>query len=383
LRLQTKLQAKVFAQEVNVNSTHEGPWRWSFGGIYRDGNEHLFQLFGFLTPRPVDFTDTSQSFAVFGELTHIAFNGLLETTAGLRYFEDDVTQRENVLFSGVPGVVPLRTDTTFTKASPRFVLTLHPSNHLTAYVSYSEGFRSGSDQNPIVTLAAPGFKPLTEDNLKNYEFGVKGSPWQGRLSFDAAVFYIDWEDVQQPLQVAFGPTFVTGNVNGGSASGMGAEFGVTAQPVDSLTVGINFSWSDLQNDTDVISLTNAGPRIVFPEGSRLNSSPEYTAGGSADYAFAVGSSGYEGTLSVSANYLSKLYSRRLVGTNVIQANSDALLFGRVGFSIESPDRWTATLYADNVTNEEGAILRGGAAATNDQDLRPRPRTIGLQLEFGL
>src|SRR3546814_2972614 len=51
----------------------------------------------------------------------------------------------------------------------------------------------------LITRAAPQFSPLKPDLLRNYELGVKGGTADGQLLFDAAIYYIDWRDVQQAL----------------------------------------------------------------------------------------------------------------------------------------------------------------------------------------
>ena len=90
---------------------------------------------------------------------------------------------------------------TFDTVTPRAVLTWYPNDELTVYTSYSEGFRSGYDQTPRVEFLAPGFPPVEEDSLRNYEVGAKGNLLDGRLIFDAALYFIDWQDVQQTILV--------------------------------------------------------------------------------------------------------------------------------------------------------------------------------------
>src|SRR3546814_11448660 len=63
--------------------------------------------------------------------------------------------------------------------TPRVVLTWHPSRDFTVYTAYSEGFRSGINQDPAITRAAPQFSPLKPDLLRNYELGVKGGTADG------------------------------------------------------------------------------------------------------------------------------------------------------------------------------------------------------------
>jgi iron complex outermembrane recepter protein len=210
--------------------------------------------------------------------------------------------------------------------------------------------------------------------------GAKGDLLGGRLAFDTAVYYLKWEDIQQSIGIPLGGTFITAGLNSESASGPGFEFATTAEVVDGLTLGVNFGWNDLTLDAAVVSQSSSGPVTLFSKGSRLNFSPQYTVGGSAEYKFPLGGAGYEGRFSASANYTSELLRTTLVGSTVTVLSSDTLLFGNASFAIDAPDdRWSATLYADNVTDEQGGYLNGAAGTSNN--LRPRPRTIGVQFDF--
>src|SRR5262249_19047345 len=140
--------------------------------------------------------------------------------------------------------------------SPRAVLTWHLSRQANLYTSYAEGFRSGLNQSPGVHAVAPQYPPAEPDTLKNYEVGAKGSCWNGRVSYDAAAFYIDWTGVQQSVGVIIVPgTNITNSayVNASSASGPGFEFGATVEPLKGLTVNANLSWNDLKVNKDVVS----------------------------------------------------------------------------------------------------------------------------------
>lgn len=373
--LTTDHPSDVFSQEINLTSTHGGSWRWSLGSIYRDAEERIAQTFVFFAA-PIDFTDTSESFAVFGEVTRLFLDGSLELTAGLRYFEDDVGVRENVRHTGVPGEPLVQASSKFHKVTPRVVLTWHPNDQITVYGSYSEGFRSGFNQQPTVINLVPEFPPAKPDLLKNYELGAKGSLWGGRVNFDTALYFIDWQDVQQPLVVPFGGILVTALVNGESASGTGYEFAVTAEPVEGLELGVNFSWNDLAMDADVIS----SGVVLFDKGDRLNFSPEYTVGASADYVFPIGGAGFEGRFSASANYTSEQEHRTLRARVPRITVGDPMLIARTSFSVDAPDHWTATIFVDNVNNEQGTPIRQPFSLAVDRDARVRPRTVGVQLE---
>jgi iron complex outermembrane recepter protein len=375
LVLPTHLNSEVFTQEIVLQSMSEGVWRWSIGGIYRDARDRLWQNIAGVYPAPTDFSDDSESFAVFGEVSRLFLDGRVELTVGLRHFEDDVTQSENVRHTGDPSESLYRASSTFEADSPRVVVTWHSSDALTLYGSYAKGFRSGFNQNANAVVNAPNFPPLDADTLKNYELGAKGAVLDGRLSFDAAVYYIDWQDVQQPVTIDINGVPTSVLINGESASGMGVDFALTTQPFDGLELGINLGWNDLAVDADVFS----SGAVLFDKGDRLNSSPEYTAGALANYGFALG--GLEARFTASANYTSKQATRTIIGERQAVETADPILIARTAFSIETPSRWTATLFVDNINNERGTPVRPLALGVPEWAQRVRPRTTGVQLEY--
>ncbi|HET9444808.1 MAG TPA: TonB-dependent receptor, partial [Steroidobacteraceae bacterium] len=285
--------------------------------------------------------------------------------------EDDVTFTQGTTLEAPQ----LRDESTFDATTPRLVLSWRPSDETTLYTSYAEGFRSGFAQNLQTQGALPGTPPVEPDTLKNYEVGIKGNVADGRVGYEAAVYFIDWQDVQQPLSIIVNGLPVASSVNGESASGVGVDLASTFRPTDQLALGLSFSWNDLTFDTDVVS----GGFVLFAEGDRLNYSPEYTLGASADYRFPLGGGGFEATVSLSANYTSEQDLRTLLGAP-FHTVGDEMLLARASFTVASAEHWNASLFADNIANEDGTPIRSPAAVP-DFSVRVRPRTIGLQLEY--
>jgi iron complex outermembrane recepter protein len=375
----TKLTAYVFAEEISIVSNLEGPWRWTAGAMYRDGLDRQYQeVSGFAFPASIKYT--SESWAVFAELTRELFDGRLELTAGARYFEDTVGQVHEANASNAPppaGTAPPAEDK-FDSTTPRVILNWHPSDQTTLYASYSEGFRSGLQQNPVIRVAVPSIPTTKPDLLKNYEVGTKGSLAGGRFSYDIAAYYMDWQDVQLPLTLTVQGIGRSLLVNGASASGPGVDVSLSTQPIDGLLLGVNASWNDLKVDEDVFS-SNV---LLFEKGDRLNASVETTAGASVSYNFPFGSGGYEGTFAASGSYRTKLSNRAVAGTSVTVTTSDPILIGRAAFTLHSPGRWDATLFADNINNEQDVTFRAQSLVPGlISAYYPRPRTIGLQLEY--
>jgi len=246
------------------------------------------------------------------------------------------------------------------------------------FASYSQGFRSGFPQDPTVPAGFPGVLP---DRLRNYELGSKGSFWGGRVVYDASVYYMQWRGIQQSLTVPYANVTTQAIVNGQSASGLGSDLAVVVEPIQDLKIQASVSWNNLEFDSDVIS----GGLLLFRQGDRTTSSPELTGGLSAEYDFAIGSRGYRGAFSVSANYISPQAYRGFVGptlTDLEVDTGDPMVLARAAFSLDTPGQWKTTLYVDNLNNERGAPVKAFVGVP-DWDARVRPRTIGLQIDYRL
>jgi iron complex outermembrane receptor protein len=361
--LQTILSSHVWSEEVLLTSRNETDWRWSIGDMYRRATEDLHETvpaFGI----DVHVIDISKSDAVYGELTRLLFDQQLELTAGLRYFHDSVSQPVNETYAP--------TQTTAAATTPRAVITWHPATNWTMYGSYSQGFRSGFPQaGPNTEL--PAAQP---DRLNNYELGSKGSLFDGRLKFDTALYYMKWQHVQESITVEVAGVPYSATVNGRSASGPGVDLALTTEVIDRLTLAGSFSWNNLKMDSNVYS----GGALLFPDGSRLNLSPEYTSSLSADYGFPFLATGLDGHASLSVNYVSNMENRVLLGPAANVGRGDPEFIPRASFSLSSKSGWRGTLYGDNLSNYQKSPTPGYGNLAEYYG-RVRPRTVGLQLEY--
>lgn len=369
----------LFAQEVNFNSSLEGPWHWSAGGIYRKATEIRFAaytgVFG-IFPYTLPY-DTSKSYALYGELTRELFDDRLEITAGARHFHDDITQEEQL----GAGTAFIPDATSASANTPRLVLTWHVSPEQMVYASYAQGFRSGFPQDAVVPAAA-NIPAAAPDRLRNYEIGSKGTSNDGMFAYDASVYYMLWQGIQQTLSVSLpelAGEYVAATVNSQSASGVGADLALAFHPIPDLTLKASASWNDLEMDSTVFS--NGG--VLFHKGDRPNSSPETTANLAAEYRFQLGSSGLSGRAEVSGTYTSSMAYRGVGSLDApMVQDGDPMVLTHASFAVDFQDHWTATLYGDNLNNERGAPVKAFVGAPN-WNARIRPRTIGLQLEYHL
>ena len=374
----TDLRSKVFSEEVDLSSSGTGTFKWNAGAFYRDATDKVFQPLD--TPGGQlmfdNYSDESKSWAVYGEIGQKFADDKLEVTLGLRYFNDNgVDQALSASDLGPVSLSPFKAD--FHALTPRAVLQWYPNPEQSFYLSYSQGFRSGVIQDEEVTVISPNVPPARPDSLNNYEVGWKGSLLDRRVDVEAAVFYIDWNHVQQVVQTLISSGVYAGAViNGASASGAGAEGSISARVTDRLRLSANLSWNGLAQDDAVYS---AGV-LLFSKGQRLNYSPAYTGSSSAEYSFDVGSTGFRGRLSSSFTYTSSMLDTTLPGpSRVVLAGNNIYSFN-ARLAVDSPNRkWTASLFANNITNDNGSPIK--SASTDYFDFRVRPTTIGMQLDY--
>ncbi len=365
--------AKIFSEEFTATSKGTGPWRWTIGAFYRNARDAGLVSIPDLAYL-LDFTSKSESYAVFGEVTRLFADDKLGITVGGRYFHDSVTALEGK--DAPPSNPPNYYDVTkpYSAVTPRVVLTWHPIRTISAYASYSQGFRSGSPQAYYTVNGVPGLSPdVKPDKLYNYEVGVKSDT--RALSLDAAFYYMKWTDIQQSITVPVNGVEVAAISNGHNASGFGVDLGVTVRPMHGLDFGGTFSWNSLESDSN----TYSGGALLFAKGDRLNFSPKDNASLFADYSRELGGD-YKGILSASGSYTDRQCSR--ANSALDNVCGDKVLTTRASLALESSKGWKLTLFGDNLNNFKGVIVGDSYFGPQFLD-RIRPRTIGLQFDYHL
>ena len=365
---------------------------FGLGGIRPSTNgDHAFA-----TSYDSEFTDI----AAFGELTWHATDAW-QFTVGARFFhqELDADLLQTLPYCGAGcsddgldpnGVTRASSDSEFDDHIFKFNTSYDINEDHMVYLTVSEGFRRGGanalpQSGPFYD---PGF-PLEydPDTLLNTEVGFKGSFGEGRMSYSAALYQINWEDIQLETFNAAG---FRGVVNGDEARSRGLELELTAAVTEYLTVTAGYSYVDAEITEDVLVADRslAGlPNDVLYDGDSLPYVPENQASISLDYSRPLGN-GMILDLHLDGNYRSDFNS---------QVN-DELLFNNYyefdGYSqwntslSLSRDVWRVTLWSRNLTNEEGlssAIVRNANAIPSAEFGRrgfvSRPRATGLRFTY--
>lgn len=400
----------AFVQELRLVSNTGGRLDWTIGAFYMDqdlGQSQQSYLRGFkrwwdaLLPGAADAVTGDKDFdyvraenvkdkALFGELTW-HFTDRFQATAGLRYYENEFT---NDTFMALPlwaGLFPDSNSSFSTKDDGvlwKGNLSWRFADRQLAYATVSQGYRRGGS-NAVPTSGPyaenPGFLRFDPDEVTNYEIGIKGTT--GILNYSAAVFHVDWDNVQINTSTPIWGFFAA--VNGGKASTQGLEFELDSRLTDRLGVNIGYTYVDAQLDENALSPTGA---VLAAKGNRLPGTPEHSVMAGLAYTVPVGNhaswisrvNGYY--QSSTENSISQTYTR---------TSNSAELGGFQLWNLSttySTAQWDATLWAKNITNEEGVTglfteaYMGtapdeGYFGNGSKQFLSLPRTFGLSLAW--
>ena len=384
------------------------PWTW-LGGMYFStqhtnivendpifGLTETFAAFGFNPEDPNILPDSfagafpnDNSFfgafhyrekqaSVFGEANYY-FSPALHATVGARYLRGNTTlDQKNGLYLAGAG------NTSTTKLSsraftPKFAMTweVNPAN--TLYTSVAKGFRLGGSNVfvPPTTcgpdLEANGIEngPPTylPDSLWSYEAGSKSRFMNNRVTFNAAAFYVKWNNIQQGVYL---PTCAyTYNANAGEATSRGVEFEFKAKPLAGLTLSATGGYvkAELSNNKGV-----ENGIVGAVKGARIQGVPEYNGALSAQYnfsafgdksAFVMGAMQWVGSSKGSLNPEQTDHQRPSYHTADVSA----------GISL---DRYQVSVFVKNAFDND-TVIQHPQVASIVQGYRLAPRSVGVSV----
>ena len=366
-------QQDILSQELRLTSNTDGSFRWTAGLFYRDMDRQTTALLPAFAITQ-DLNLESESWAVFGETTWTVLDDTLDLTVGLRVFEDDRLYREEVdpaLLALIQMIDPDfdgTVDETFDTVNPRFNASWRATDDWMFYANVAKGFRTGQPQ-PALSLGLAALfgvdipSGIDPEELWSYEAGTKATLMDGRASFEAAVYYNDWDDLQVPVVVT---PQVRALVNGGKARSQGIELGFSILPVQGLTLQFTGAYVDAE-------FTESVPGINIADGDRIPGVPEKTFSALGTYRW-----GFRDGMEWFANAAAQYTSERTDTLN-LAAPSDSTTTVNLRFGLEG-ERWAGYLFADNVTDEDGAF---GVYQLGPMGPAPRfrPRTLGVQLRW--
>jgi iron complex outermembrane receptor protein len=434
-------ELKVFAQELRLASTDEGPFQWLVGAFYQQydrdygqnlptpGYDALTQaLVGadssdFNSPPDTpffsDLTYDFKQFALFGEATY-QFNSHWGLTAGLRYY--DFTEDRTLTFAGLfadfgytdePGSV------SSDGISPRVILTFSPNEDVQFNAQVAEGFRLGGINDPLNVALCSGDDLVTyggrenweDEKVMNYELGAKTKLNDGRVTFNAAVFMSKIDDLQVIADAGSCSSRIILNAE---SEARGAEMELFVRPNESWDFGVSATYVKAEITQSLNSTApGGGPIAGIRDGNRLPTSPELQAAVSAAYNFTFGAS-LESYVRFTMSHVGSSYTQLadqepnfgIISNAVGRPAGSARLIDLGGipagttieFDPELPayeianlrwgfgtDRWEAGVFINNLFDERAFLSidreRGRSARVGYLTNTPRTYGVNFRLDF--
>ncbi len=191
---------------------------------------------------------TQNQYAVFGQLEY-SITPEFRAAVGLRelYATANYNRDSGGFFTGGTALNPFFVSTHNDATTPKLALTYDVTPTDSVYASATKGFRLGGPTGPVTSALCTGelqssfgiSKPpfsYTPDNLWSYELGSKNLLFDNRVAVDADVFYVDWHNIQQSVNLPICGASITLNV--GAAETYGAEGQVRVKLLGGLNASV-------------------------------------------------------------------------------------------------------------------------------------------------
>jgi iron complex outermembrane receptor protein len=325
-----------------------------------------------------DFETHFTDLAAFGELTaHLT--PAWSVTGGTRVFKQTVTQAQQtgLLFVG-PAFIA---NESLTEEWRRPLWKINTAYQLDkanlVYATWSQGFRRGGvnalpDAEPGYKTP-PGLKRVEPDTANNYEIGAKGT-LQDRYRYSAAIYDIEWKNIQEGAQLT--PLVLPGAINVGDGYSRGLELELFAKLTDHLSSLLGYTY-DQTKLTSLSALARIGLSIAPAVGAQLPGTPKNSLKLGFDYGH-VNFAGGEMRYAIDAHYQSRVIPA--ISASVPTVAGYTIGNARTSFTRAN---WIGTLYVDNFTNALGVSSYTDPAGYGNRysAIVSQPRTIGFTIGY--
>lgn len=340
---------ETLSQEFRLSGTfHRVQW---LTGLYFDRNDtsNFNIMYGAWGSDPTHRDLTSRTRAVFGQARY-ALTPKLSATGGLRYErkEGEVDDHTDLV----------RDEDSWEDLSPKFSLDYDFAPGIMGYATVAKGYRSGGFSIEKVVL--PRYNKYDEETLWSCEVGAKTRFFDDRLRLNAALFYMDIDNMQVPESVVVNGANRDYIANAGKASGHGAEIDLTVRLAKGLTLTAAFGFSDIEFDEfSDLAGDNSGNKNTY--------SQAYTFSTGIQYRMENGF--YAGAVLVGYG---KMYFDK---ANMNARDPYELVNAKIGYDAE---HWDLYLYGKNIFDTEYNAYNyfGGFC-----HLYSDPREVGLTMTW--
>ena len=411
------------SMELKWVSTDGGSLNWALGAYWQETERYFIQevMFAGAENSAADPSDryvaydklsetSGETLSFYGELIW-DLNETIQITAGGRYIDES---KDNYFTQ--PYVNPaflglfiedriLAADQSFDDFVPELTIRYQPSDTLTYFLAYKEGWKSGGFDNGSVdsTLNANPDRDITYDPEKvtGFEAGVKALVADGSLEVNFDIYSYEYDDLQ--LNYFNSATFAYRTLNAEESESEGFEIQLAYLPptIDGLRLTASYGYNDSnyvkfvgpcaggQLPSEGCNIPDGGLVLQNLNGSKRALAPENRANLGFNYNSML-SNGLELGINGNMKYSTK-YKLNDVIPDAYQPNYKTV---DAGIYLSSPDKgWKLALIGRNLNDEyvqtrgTDAPSTGGGTGTEagfkgDRYAYIKPgRTLALKLSF--
>ena len=350
-----------FTQELRITSPQDGRFDYVAGLYYIDqdiSTQRNGTFSGLFFGRAAEDAEVIPTFVDVDAKGWAAYfhanyrlTEQLELTGGLRYSYDE----KDINFflpnpTGFAGVLDMSGQAPFVDSydaddiTPKIGLNWYPAADIMAYVSYSEGFKSGGFN--VDFIQDLGELPYDEESAESWEVGLKSTFADGRVRLNLAAFQTTFDDFQVQQFQQISPTVSRIAIsNAAEAESKGLEMELTVVPVDGLTLIANLAYIDAEFE----EFEECGSGVDCT-GNDLPYAPELKYYLSAQYEWSVQQAGsmyvrwdYSNTDDYFTHPENTPVLREVDGYDIHNA--------RIGFT-SADDRWDVAIWGKNLSDSD-------------------------------
>jgi iron complex outermembrane receptor protein len=352
------LETKASALFVHMNYRATDQWAFTLGARYtdetknfeggqNDSNGLTYKITGCFPPE--DPANAHLDPAIPPVVTCQGALGFPDATQPWRFYPPGVNQLD------------------FTNTSPVAGAQFHMNDDTMFYVSYSEGYKTGSWTTRL-SAANPTYNDslfFDPENATAYEIGMKSELFNRRLRLNSAVFFTDYEDIQLNSQIGISPTLV----NAGDAEIKGIEIEAQAVISDAFSFNAAIGTADAKYTRIAPNTTDNG--TVITTAFELPKTPEYKIYFGPQYLTSL-NSGAALQFNLDWTHTDDVQND-LGNTALLTREANDMVNASVTYKSQD-DKWEFVVGGTNLTDERFVVSgqnQGGAIVVQQNFNRPR------------
>ena len=382
------------ATEIRIQSSNESGFQWILGA-FKESNDKT-TVVDYLQPGDTynggiyweaDLDRQGDVSAVFGEMSYDV-SDKTTLTVGFRDYEQDMYLLTSNGSYGTYayGQIDQVFESSESGTIPKFNISHDVSKDVMLYGTYSEGFRpSGVNR---IRPDRRGSLPLTydADYLESMEIGVKSTSLDGKITFNAAYYSMDWTDYQTTTtdpNSDFSSVAYVDNVGNAEITGFEANIVYAFNSSTELSAYMN------SMDPKLVTNYSSGDGLTASAGNRLANMPELTYYLSLDKEFTF--FGKPAFLNLDYSYTGDRYDTVddvSDGSNIREL-LPSYSISNLRFGIEG-DNSSTELYISNLFDKDGYLTRyddwgdvgtSGYSGFGVRRTGTKPRVLGIRYKY--